>query len=102
MPLLFLIRDSEDYKLFIGSASCQLYNFWLLVSLKNHGAVGVFAGYDIGAHSFLVTSCGVSKKSFVHGRAYAAIAWMRKSSELIVKGKANFKKPLDSRLNAKE
>ena len=39
-------------------------------------------GRVIGAPSFLVTSCGASNKSFVHGRTYAAIAWMRRSSEL--------------------
>ncbi len=40
----------------------------------------------------MVTFCGVSNKSFVHGCTYAAIAWMRRSSELTVKGEANYKK----------
>ena len=35
---------------------------------------------------------GVSKKSFVHGCTYTAIAWMRRSSKLTVKSEANFKK----------
>ena len=34
----------------------------------------------------------VSKKSFVHGRTYAAIAWMRRCSELAAHGEIKAKK----------
>jgi len=39
-----------------------------------------------------MTNEGDKKRGFVHGCTYAAIAWMRRSSKLTVKGEANFKK----------